>query len=96
MSHDYAQCTLNGETLLVWVLQLLRERLVGSSGGAVGGTSRAARGERAEAVEATGAAVLRKSLGETRGSSVAGGLLLLLRQLLVGASIEESAGRTND
>jgi len=61
------------ETLLVGVVevQLLRERLIGCTGGAIGWTGRAARGERAEAVEATGTAVLREALGKTRGSSVA-------------------------
>ena len=58
--------------------------MIGRTGGAVGGTGRAARGERAKAVEATGAAVLREALRKTWGSSIAG-RLLLLRQLLVGA-----------
>lgn len=74
------------ETLLVRILQLLRERLIGS-GGAVGGTGRTARGKVAEAVETSRAAVLRHSLRKTRWSPVAGGLLLLLlllRQLLIG------------
>ena len=74
------------ETLLVSVVevQLLRECLIGRTRGAAGGTRRTARGKRAEAVETTRAAVLREALRETRGSSIAG-RLLLLRQLLVGA-----------
>jgi hypothetical protein len=60
--------------------------LIGRSGGAVGGTGRAAGGERAKAVKATGAAVLREALRETWGSSITG-RLLLLRQLLVGAGV---------
>ena len=71
------------ETLLVRVVQLLRERLLGRSGGAVGRTDRAARGERAKAVEATRAAVLRETLRKAWRHSVASGLLLLW-QLLVG------------
>lgn len=79
------------ETLLVGVVQvqLLRERLIGCTRSAVGGTCRATRGEGTEAaeaaaVEAARAAILRETLRETRGSSVAAGLLLL-GQLLVGA-----------
>lgn len=71
------------ETLLVRVVQLLRERLLGRSSTAVRRTGRAARGERAKAVEATGAAVLRQTLGKAWRHAVASGLLLLW-QLLVG------------
>ena len=39
-----------------------------------------------EAVQAAGAAALRESLRKARGSSIAGGLLLLLRLLLVGGA----------
>lgn len=74
------------ETLVVVVeVQLLRERLIGRTGGAVGGAGGAARGERTETVEATGATVLREALRKTRRTSIAGGLLLL-GQLLVGAA----------
>ena len=70
------------ETLVVVVeVQLLRERLIRRTGGAVGGAGGTARREWAEAVEAAGAAILREALRKTGRSSVAGGLLLL-RQLL--------------
>lgn len=71
------------ETLLVSGV-LLREFV---SGCAVGRARRTVRGEGAETIEATRAAALGHSLWETRGSSVTGGLLLLLGQLLlVGAT----------
>lgn len=77
------------ETLLVGVVevQLLRERLIGCTGSAVGRTGGTARGQGTETVEAAGAAVLRKALREARRTSKARRLLLLLllRQLLVGA-----------
>ena len=77
------------DTLLVGVVevQLLRERLIGRAGSAVGRASGTARRQRAEAVEAAGATVLRHALRETWRSSEAARLLLLLllRKLLVGA-----------
>ena len=70
------------DTLLVGVVevQLLRERLIGRAGSAVGRASGTARRQRAEAV-------LRHALRETWRSSEAARLLLLLllRELLVGA-----------
>jgi hypothetical protein len=80
------------ETLLVGVVevQLLRERLIRRTGSAVGRASGTARRQRAETIEAAGAAVLRHTLRKAWRSSEAARLLLLLlllllRQLLVGA-----------
>jgi hypothetical protein len=79
------------ETLLVGVVevQLLRKRLIGRAGSAVGRASGTARRQRAEAVEAARATVLRHTLRKSWRSSEAARLLLLLllllRELLVGA-----------
>lgn len=76
------------ETLVVVVeVQLLRERLIGSTGSAVGGARRTTRREGPEAIETTRAAILREALGNTGGSSVAGGLLLLGQLLVVAVDI---------